>query len=245
MKPASPVVRLFALLVAVSLLGAIGHLLNLLTSSSDPAKPERIATATDPNARDERSRGVEPAKEYGLSLASIPWTRNTNEPAAWRIELASQPFVNRTGTRATIPLAHLPPIRPRHDLERPTAAMVGAAEVPWNRLQTPAEIASLSPVAVPAAYVPPLKARHNPARPTVVQLRPAEVPWSRLTPVAEVKHIELAVMPRLVAKRDPAEPACSIVPQATLPWGRDTQSPLPTHVSAAKVPSALKSAAPK
>jgi hypothetical protein len=230
--------------VGVSLLGAIGYLLNLLTSSS-PARLERLADATDANPRDHRSHGIEPSREYGLSLASIPWTRNSIDPAATEVERAVQPFVHRTGARAAVPLAFLPPLRPRHDLARPTAATVAAAEVPWRRFATPAEIARQSPVAVPASDLPAIKARHNPARPTDALLKPAEVPWSRLTSIAEVKHIELAEMPRFAAKRNPAQPDRVMLSPASLPWDRDTQSSLPAHVSAAKVPPALKSAVPK
>ena len=243
MKPASPLIRFFAVLVAVSLLGAIGYLLHLLTSSS-PAVPECIADATDAKPRDHRSHGVEPAQEYGVSLASLPWTRDSDAPESSRVELAAQPFVRRGGARAAVPLAYLPLMRSRHDLSRPTAAAVTTADVPWGRLQTPAEIASLSPVAVPAAYLPSLRPRHNAARPTDVLLKPAEIPWSRLTS-AKVKYIELAMVPHLVAKRDPAQPRAAMVPPASLPWGRDTQSPLAVHVSAAKIPPALRSATPK
>ncbi len=197
LKPASPVLRFFAVVVAMSLLGAIGYLLNLLTSSG-PAGSQRVTETTETIARDHRSHGIEPAREYGVPLASIPWTRNSNDPALSRIELAAQPFIHRTGRRAAVPLAYLPTIRPKHDLERPTAATVAVAEVPWGRLAPISRVKHIE-----LAIVPRWAARRNPAHPDQAVVSAACLPWGRDTQSPLQTYVSGARIPPALKRTEP------------------------------------------
>jgi hypothetical protein len=242
LKRPSAILRVFAALVALSLLGAIGYLLDHLTSRGGDGL-ERVVDAGGSEIRSHLSRGVEPAKENAMVVAAIPWTRDSRTPESVRVEFGSQPFAHRGRGRVAVPLAYLPAMRARHDLERPTPVAVAAAQVPWGRLQSPAELA-LAAVSVPAADLPSMRIRHNPAKPTDAAVGVAEAPWNRLR-VAPVRYLEPAVLPRLTPKRNPQKPDPTAVSPASLPWHRDAQSPLPAYVSAARVPSALRAAAPK
>ncbi|MFI5381253.1 MAG: hypothetical protein ACHRHE_18300 [Tepidisphaerales bacterium] len=167
------IVRLIAAVVALALLGAIGYLLNHLTSVGGN-RLERVVDGSDGEIRDHRSHGIEPARENAMSLATLPWIRDSNNPEPARVELGGQPYVHRTRARAAVPLAYLPAIRPRHDLDRPTPATIRSAEVPWGRLTPAREVKHIEP-----AVMPRLVARRDPEKPVSAGVSPASLPWGR------------------------------------------------------------------